>query len=185
MRGNMFDIGGGDRRDLMTGVDAMIARNIAHADSLAIDGWSYGAILGGYTLTKTTRFKAASLGAMVSDWVSEYGAGAGYDMERWFIGGNPWTKPEHWRERSSLTHADRVRTPTLLHHGDVDDTDSPFHSMNFFVALRKFGTIARFIRYPGEPHDLQQPKHVRIRDVQDIAWMQRFVRGIRSPESIP
>jgi dipeptidyl aminopeptidase/acylaminoacyl peptidase len=180
MRGNKFDIGGGDRRDLIAGVDAMVARKIADPDRLAIDGWSYGAILAGYTLTKTTRFKAASLGAMVSDWISEYGAGASYDMELWFLGGNPWTKPDHWRERSNLTHADRVRTPTLLHHGDEDDTDSPFHSMNYFAALRKFGTPARLIRYPGEAHDLQQPRHLWIRDTQDVAWMQRYVLGIRS-----
>ncbi len=183
MRGNKFDIGGGDRLDLMTGVDAMIARKLADPDKLAIDGWSYGAILAGYTLTKTTRFKAASLGAMVSDWVTECGATACYDMELWFLGGNPWTKPEHWRERSSLTYVDRVRTPTLLHHGDEDDTTSPFHSMNYFFALRKFGTVARLLRYPGEGHDLQQPLHLRMRDTQDVAWMQWFVRGIRGPET--
>jgi dipeptidyl aminopeptidase/acylaminoacyl peptidase len=104
-------------------------------------------------------------------------------MELWYIGGNPWTQPERWREFSSLTHADQVKTPTLLHHGDDDDTDSPFQSMNYFVALRKFGTIARFIRYPGESHDLRQPQHLRIRDSEDIAWMQWFVRGIRDPNS--
>ncbi len=183
MRANKFDIGGGDYRDIMTGVDAMIARGIADGNSLALDGWSYGAILGGLTLTKTTRFKAASLGAMVSDWIAEYGAGANYDVELWYLGGNPWTNTKHWRERSSLTHADRVRTPTLLHHGDDDDTDSPFQSMNYFAALRKFGTEARFMRYPGEGHDLQQPQNLRLRDRYDIAWIQRYVRGIKSAEN--
>ena len=181
MRGNELDIGGGDRLDVMTGIDTMIARGIAHPDSLAVDGWSYGGVLGGYILTTTTRFKAASLGAMVSDWVSEYGSGAAYDSELWYLGGDPWSNTAHWRERSPLTHADRVRTPTILHHGDDDDTDSPFHSMNYFAALRKFGTAARLIRYPGEPHDLRQPAHLRIRDTQDVAWMQRFVRGIKDP----
>lgn len=188
MRANMFDIGGGDRLDIMAGVDALIARGIADPDRLGIDGWSYGGILGGYTITQTNRFKAASLGAMVSDWVTDYGSSAYYNTERWFLGGNPWTKPEHWRGRSALTHANRVRTPTLLHHGDDDDTDFPFQSMNFFTALRRFGTTARYIRYPGEGHDLQQPRHLRIRDAQDIAWMQRFVQGIKghpTPDSPP
>ncbi|HEX8139716.1 MAG TPA: S9 family peptidase [Pyrinomonadaceae bacterium] len=177
MRANMFDIGGGDRLDIMAGVDAMIARRIADPDQLGIDGWSYGGILGGYTITQTNRFKAASLGAMVSDWVTDYGSSAYYNTERWFLGGNPWTNPEHWRGRSSLTHANKVRTPTLLHHGDEDDTDFPFQSMNFFVALRRFGTTARYLRYPGEGHDLQQPRHLHIRDTEDVAWMQRYVRG--------
>jgi dipeptidyl aminopeptidase/acylaminoacyl peptidase len=179
MLGNRFDIGGGDRRDLETGVDALVARGIADPDRLAIDGWSYGAILGAFTLTRTTRFKAASLGAMVSDFVSEFGATAYYDMERWYLGGSPWSEPEQWRGRSALTHADRVRTPTLLHHGDDDTTCSPFQSMNFFAALRYHGTTARLLRYPGEGHDFRQPSHLKLRDDQDVAWMQWFVRGIR------
>ena len=183
LRANKFDIGGGDRLDLLAGVDAMVAQKIADPERLGIDGWSYGAILASYTITQTDRFKAASLGAMVSDWISEYGASANYDVELWFLGGNPWTRTEHWRDRSSLTYADRVRTPTLLHHGDLDDTDSPFQSMNFFVALRKFGVTARLLRYPDESHDLQQPAHLRMRDSQDVAWMQWFVRGIRGPET--
>jgi dipeptidyl aminopeptidase/acylaminoacyl peptidase len=75
LRGNMKDIGGGDYQDLMTGVDTLIAEGIADPDRLAIRGWSYGGILGGWTLTQTSRFKAASLGAMVADWTSEYAMG--------------------------------------------------------------------------------------------------------------
>jgi dipeptidyl aminopeptidase/acylaminoacyl peptidase len=181
MRGNLHDVGGGDRLDIMSGVDAMIARGIADPDRLGIDGWSYGAILAGYTITQTPRFKAASLGAMVSDWVAEFGASAYYDLELWFLGGTPWTNGAHWRDRSSLTHADKVKTPTLLHHGDEDDTCSPVQSMNFFTALRRHGTVARLLRYPGEPHDFQQPVHLRLRDAEDVAWMQRFVRGVKEP----
>jgi hypothetical protein len=74
-----------------------------------------------------------------------------------------------------------VQTPALLHHGDEDTACDPTQSMNYFVALRRFGTPARLIRYPGEGHDLQQPVHLRLRDSQDVAWMQWFVRGIRDP----
>lgn len=182
MRANKFDIGIGDRHDLLTGVDAMIARGIADPKQLGIAGWSYGAVLGGFTITQTNRFKAATLGAMVSDWIADYGSVVYYTNERWFIGGNPWSDPERWRARSSLTFADRVQTPTLLHHGDEDTACDPTQSMNFFVALRRFGTPSRLIRYPGEGHDLQQPAHVRLRDQQDVAWMQWFVRGIRTAD---
>jgi dipeptidyl aminopeptidase/acylaminoacyl peptidase len=179
MRANKFDIEMGDRRDLLAGADAMVARGIADREKLGIDGWSYGAILAGYTITQTDRFKAASLGAMVSDWINDYGSVAYYSTERWYIGGNPWTKPARWRARSSLTYADRVHTPTLLHHGDDDRSCAPFQSMNFFVALRRFGRTARLIRYPGEGHDFAQPVHVHLRDQEDVDWMQRYVRGIR------
>lgn len=73
LRGNMEDMGGGDYWDLMTGVDEVIKSGIADPEKMGVRGWSYGGILGGWTLTKTDRFKAAALGAMVSDWISEYG----------------------------------------------------------------------------------------------------------------
>ena len=85
LRGNMNDIGGGDYDDVMTGVDYALEAGVAHADSLAVKGWSYGGILGGWTITQTDRFKAASLGAMVSDWQSEFGTGFHFDVLRWYL----------------------------------------------------------------------------------------------------
>jgi len=70
LSGNARDIGGGDYEDLMTGVDEVVARGIADPDQLGLRGWSYGGILGGWTVTQTDRFKGASIGAMVSDWTS-------------------------------------------------------------------------------------------------------------------
>ena len=177
MRGNLYDIGGGDYQDLITGVDAMIARGVAHRDSLALRGWSYGGILGGWTITQTTRFKAASLGAMVSDWTSEFGPGFNFDVSLWYIGGDPWTNAKAFRERSSLTYVNRVKTPTLLLHGDNDITDTPAQSMNYFAGLQRHGVPTRYIRFPGEPHGFGKMKHQRVRDAEEIAWMQHWVRG--------
>ena len=117
LRGNINDIGGGDYHDLMTGVDAIIERGVAHPDSLAVKGWSYGGILGGWTITRTERFKAASLGAMVADWRSEFGAGFNFDVVRWYLGGDPWSNRDYWTERSAYSHLDKVTTPTILFHG--------------------------------------------------------------------
>lgn len=179
MRGNMYDIGGGDYQDLMNGVDAMIAKGVVSKDSLALRGWSYGGILGGWTITQTTRFKAASVGAMVSDWTSEYGPGFNFDVSLWYIGGDPWTNPKGFRERSSLTYVNRVKTPTLVLHGDNDVTDTPAQSMNFFAGLQRNGVPSRYIRFPGEPHGFGKMKHQRVRDAEEIEWMQHWVRGLK------
>src|SRR5947199_6780066 len=110
----MKDIGGGDYQDLMTGVDKLIADGIADPGRLAIRGWSYGGILGGWTITQTSRFKAASLGAMVADWSSEYAMGFNHDVRLWYIGGTPWESADAYRRQSSYTHIATVTTPTLL-----------------------------------------------------------------------
>jgi dipeptidyl aminopeptidase/acylaminoacyl peptidase len=178
LRGNMKDIGGGDYQDLMTGVDALIAQGIADPDQLAIRGWSYGGILGGWTLTQTTRFKAASLGAMVADWSSEYAMGFNHDVRLWYIGGTPWESADSYRRQSSYTHIAKVTTPTLLLHGERDTTDTIGQSMIYYQGLKDRGVPVRFIRFPREPHGFREPHHVRIRDVEEIAWLMKYARGI-------
>ncbi len=178
LRGNMRDIGGGDFQDLMTGVDFLIENGIADPERMGVRGWSYGGILGGWTITHTTRFQAASLGAMVSDWTSEYGQGFNFDVGLWYIGGDPWSNPEGYRERSALTHIQNATTPTLIHHGERDTTDTIEQSMNFFNALWEKGVPTRFLRFPREPHGLREPRHQRTRLVEDLRWMEKYVRGV-------
>ena len=178
LRGNMNDIGGGDYQDLMTGVDAIIARGVAHPDSLAVKGWSYGGILGGWTITRTDRFKAASLGAMVADWRSEFGAGFNFDVVRWYLGGDPWSNREYWTERSAFSHLDKVTTPTILFHGSEDRTDTMEQSMNFFAGLRHLGVDARFILFPREGHGIREPRHRRTLLIEEMRWLNQYLKGM-------
>lgn len=184
LRGNMKDIGGGDYQDLMTGVDAMIAQGIANPHQLAIRGWSYGGILGGWTITQTDRFKAASLGAMVSDWTSEYAMGFNHDVRLWYIGGTPWDNPEAYRRQSPYTHVGKVKTPTIIIHGEEDTTDTIGQSMMFYQGLKDRSVPVRFLRFPREPHGFNEPAHQRARDVEEIAWLMKYARGLewKAPE---
>lgn len=184
LRGNMKDIGGGDYHDLMTGVDRLIADGIADPDRLAVRGWSYGGILGGWTITQTNRFKAASLGAMVADWPSEYAMGFNHDVRLWYIGGTPWENPEGFRLKSSYTHIAKVQTPTLIIHGERDTTDTIGQSMIYYQGLKDRGVPTRFIRFPREPHGFREPAHQRIRDAEEISWLMKHTLGTewKAPE---
>ncbi len=180
--GNTFGrddgIGFGDFQDLMTGVDKVIADGIADPERMGVRGWSYGGILGGWTITQTDRFRAASIGAGVYDWTSEYGPGFNNDVRLWHIGGTPWDNPEAWRNQSALTHVANVVTPTLLIHGINDTTDTEQQSMMFFTAIKDTGKApVRYIKFPREPHGFREPKHQRIRDIEEIKWMQQYVLG--------
>jgi dipeptidyl aminopeptidase/acylaminoacyl peptidase len=178
LRGNMNDIGGMDYEDLMTGVNHLIKEKMIDKDKMAVRGWSYGGILGGTVITKTGVFKAASLGAMVSDWTSEYGIGFNYDIRLWYIGGTPWENPEGYRAKSALTNASKVTTPTLLLHGGADRTDTEAQSLMFFTALKDMGKTVRYIRFPREPHGFREPRHQRTRDLEEIKWIQKYTLGL-------
>jgi len=178
LRGNMYDIGDGDYDDLMSGVDMLIEENWIDEDKMAVRGWSYGGILGGTTITKTDRFKAASLGAMVSDWTSEYALGFNHDVRLWYIGGEPWTNPEGYRERSPAMHADKVTTPTLFLHGARDRVDTPEQSMIFFTFLKDIGNVdTRYVNFKREGHGISEPRNQRTRDIEEIRWIEKYVKG--------
>ncbi|WP_162051488.1 S9 family peptidase [Pontibacter pamirensis] len=184
LRGNMGDIGGGDYEDLMSGVDKLVADGMVDKDKMAVRGWSYGGILGGTTITKTNRFKAASLGAMVSDWTSEYGIGFNHDVRLWYVKGTPWENPEGYRQKSVLTHVKNIETPTLILHGLSDVTDTEAQSMMLFTALKDMNKTVRYIQFPREPHGFREPRHQRIRDIEEIKWIQKHTLGIdwQAPE---
>lgn len=179
LRGNMNDIGDGDYEDLMSGVDMLIDQDWINEDQMAVRGWSYGGILGGTTITKTDRFKAASLGAMVSDWTSEYALGFNHDVRLWYIGGEPWTNPEGYRNRSAAMHADKVTTPTLFLHGANDRVDTPEQSMIFFTFLKDIGKVdTRYIYFKREGHGFREPRNQRTRDIEEIKWIQKYTLGL-------
>ena len=172
-------IGLGDYWDLIHGVDLLIEQGIADRDKIALRGWSYGGILGGWTITQTDRFKAASIGAGVYDWASEYGPGFNHDVRLWHIGGTPWDNPEGYRHQSALTHVRNVTTPTILFHGEEDRTDTEQQSMMFFTAIKDIGAApVRYIKFPRQGHGIREPRHQRIRDIEEIRWMQKHVLGV-------
>lgn len=178
LRGNMKDIGGGDYHDLMTGVDHVIKLGYADKNKLAVRGWSYGGILGGTVIRKTDRFKAASLGAGVYDWTSEYGVGFNYDIKLWYIGGSFWENPKAYRDKSVLTHVEKIKTPLLLLHGLNDRTDTEAQSMMLFAALKDLNRTVRYIQFPREPHGFREPRHQRTRDIEEIKWIQKYTLGL-------
>jgi len=173
------DVGGGEYDDVMTGVDYLINKGIADPDRLGVRGWSWGGILGSWVITQTDRFKAASLGAMVGSWTAESGPGLSYDLKLHYIGGAHWINPEEWRRVSSLWYVKNVTTPTLLLHGSEDVVSTPGQSMMFFNAIKEIGKApVRYINFPREPHGFREPRHQRRRDIEEIRWMQKYIRGI-------
>ncbi len=134
--------------------------------------------IGGWTITQTQRVKAASLGAMVSDWASEYARGFNHDVRLWYIGGTPWDNPEGYRKQSSYTFIGKVATPTLLLHGEQDETCTIGQSMMFYQGLKDRGVSSRFIRFPREPHGFREPHHIRRRDAEEISWLMKHTRGL-------
>ena len=148
---NKNDLGGADFRDIMAGVDAVIARNSIDPDKLALMGYSYGGEMAGFAEGKTDRFKAIISGAPVIDQYSEYGTESSSWYDRWFYG-KPWEHDADAWKQSPLSGIGHAKTPFLLLQGDSDTTDPLGQSLEMYRALRQAGVPVDLVRYPREDH---------------------------------
>jgi dipeptidyl aminopeptidase/acylaminoacyl peptidase len=148
---NKNDLGGADFRDIMAGVDYVIAHHPIDPDKLALMGYSYGGEMAGFAEGKTDRFKAIISGAPVIDQYSEYGTESSSWYDRWFYG-KPWEHDADAWKQSPLSGAAHAKTPFLLLQGDSDTTDPLGQSLEMYRALRQAGVVVDLVRYPREDH---------------------------------
>lgn len=177
LRGLMGDVGGGEYHDLISGVDSVINSGYVDPGKLGVSGWSWGGVSAGWLITQTNRFKAASVGAGVSNWVGESGPGFNWDVSSWYIGGKHWNNRQEWRNRSAINFVEKVETPTIFLHGGKDQTSSTNQSMVYFDALQERGIATRFIKFPRQGHGIREPRFLRIRMEEEIRWMQKYILG--------
>lgn len=148
---NKNDLGGGDYRDIMAGVDAVLKQFPIDPERLALIGYSYGGEMAGFVESKTDRFKAIVSGAPVIDQFSEYGTEGDSWYDRWYFG-KPWEHmADAWRQ-SPLSGAAHARTPFLLLQGEGDTTDPLGQSQEMYRALRQMGVPVEMVQYPRDNH---------------------------------
>jgi dipeptidyl aminopeptidase/acylaminoacyl peptidase len=175
---NTEDWGGGDYRDIMSGVDAMVARGIADPDRLAVMGWSYGGYMTCWIVSQTGRFKAAMMGAGLSDLPSMYGTTDIPNYLGTFFRGRPSKENMAlYAERSGITYVDRVTTPVLILHGGSDERVPVGQPMEFYRALKDRGKTASLVFYPREGHGLSEYYHQRDRLKRQYEWIAKYTLG--------
>jgi dipeptidyl aminopeptidase/acylaminoacyl peptidase len=148
---NKNDLGGGDYRDIMAGVEAVLKTEPIDSNRMALMGYSYGGEMAAFVEGKTTRFKAIVSGAPVIDQHSEYGTEGSSWYDRWYFG-KPWEHPEDAWRQSPLAAAGKAGTPFLLLQGESDTTDPPGQSMEMYRALRQMGVPVDLVTYPRDNH---------------------------------
>ncbi|MCU0646714.1 MAG: S9 family peptidase [Gemmatimonadaceae bacterium] len=166
MRANMRDWGGGDYRDIMTGVDEVVRRGIADSSRMAFEGWSYGGYMTSWVVSQTGRFKAAMMGAGLPSLLSMAGTTDIPGYINTFFNGKPQydgslVNPSirFYLERSAISYADRVTTPLLILHGANDERVPIGQPMEFYRALKDRGKDVELVFYPREGHGLSEWYH--------------------------
>jgi dipeptidyl aminopeptidase/acylaminoacyl peptidase len=172
---NRKDFGYGDLRDILAGVDTVVAKYPVDPGRVGITGWSYGGFMTMFAVTQTNRFKAAVSGAGISDWLSYYGENS---IDQWMIpyfGASVYDDPGVYAKSSAITFIKQAHTPTLAVVGDRDGECPAPQSFEFWHALRDQHVPAQLVVYPNEGHGFVDPAHTR--DVLERAegWFERYM----------
>lgn len=148
---NKNDLGGGDFRDIMAGVDAVLAQYPIDPARFALMGYSYGGEMAAFAEGKTDRFKAIVSCAPVIDQFSEYGTESDSWYDRWYFG-KPWEHMQDAWRQSALSGVAQAKTPFLLIQGQSDTMDPLGQSQEMYRALRQQGVPVELVTYPREDH---------------------------------
>ncbi len=171
---NVRDWGGKDYEDIMAGVDALIERGVVDRTRTAVCGWSYGGFMTSTVVTRTDRFRAAVVGAGVTDLMSMAGTCDIPEFNRSYFESWPWEDPQFYVDHSAVMHAGNVKTPTLVVHGEKDERVPPSQGWEFYTALRKVGVPTDLLLLPRQPHGPREPKLQRTVMEWTLDWINRY-----------
>ena len=154
--GNHRDWGPGPMRDVLAGVDALVADGLADPKRLGLTGGSYGGYLTNWIIGHDDRFRAALTCRSVSDMSMLFLTGdiSGGDWAMLEFDATPWSDPAYFREISPVTYAERIRTPLLIQHAERDIRTTVGQAEALFTVLRSLRRPVRLLRVPEETHEL-------------------------------
>jgi dipeptidyl aminopeptidase/acylaminoacyl peptidase len=168
-----------DYDDLMSAVDAAIAKGSVNPDQLFVTGGSGGGVLTAWIVGKTHRFKAAATQKPVINWGSFTLTTdiATYVPKYWF-GKLPWEDPETYWKHSPLSLVGNVTTPTLVVVGGEDYRTPVSDSEQYYEALQLRGVPTALVKVPGASHGglAARPSQSAAKASAILAWFDRYKR---------
>jgi dipeptidyl aminopeptidase/acylaminoacyl peptidase len=171
-------------------LDKLIDDGIADPQRVGIMGWSHGGYSTFGLISQTSRFKAAVAVAGPSDDLSFYGTFSAklryqpavhedlfrmWQVEDMSAGNPPWQDLRWTFQNSPIFHTDRIQTPLMIIHADLDPVVPIQQGEEMFTALYRQGKRSEFVRYWGEGHDIDSPANVRDLWARVCAWFDEFL----------
>jgi dipeptidyl aminopeptidase/acylaminoacyl peptidase len=173
---NMNDWGGKDYEDLMAGVDHAIEIGVADPNRLAVMGWSYGGFMTSWVITHTHRFKAAAVGAGVTNLWSFTGTSDILGFLPDYFSGEPGKNFDAYYNHSPMAFVKDATTPTLILHGEADVRVPTTQGYELYNALKREGVIAKMVVYPRTPHGPREPKFLLDIMQRHLEWVDKYVK---------
>jgi dipeptidyl aminopeptidase/acylaminoacyl peptidase len=172
----------GPFEDVMAGVDHLVRAGVADSARLGIMGFSYGGAFTAYAITRTDRFRAASINEGPANFL-RYAMSVAGQRERVAIlhdqagFGSPW-HPDSLRtliDQSAVYRMNRVHTPALLEFGIASMAEP--EGTELFGALQRFHVPSLLVVYPRTGHGIEEPLLREDSFQRNLAWFDYWVLG--------
>jgi dipeptidyl aminopeptidase/acylaminoacyl peptidase len=182
---NVRNLGVGDMWDVMSGVDSLIAKGMVDPNKMGSMGWSQGGYISAFLTTHTERFKAISVGAGISNWMTYYVNTDITPFTRQYFHATPWDDPEIYAKTSPITTIKQAKTPTLIQQGSNDKRVPVPDSFELYRGLQDQNVPSRLILYAGFGHGVNKPKSQRALLQSNLDWFNLYIWGDAVPKDSP
>ena len=167
----------GDYADVISGVDYLIAQGFVDKERVGSMGWSEGGYISAFITTASDRFKAVSVGAGISDWMTYYVNTDITPFTRQYLKATPWDDPEIYKKTSPISYIAKAKTPTLIQQGDRDKRVPVPDSFELRQALEDKGVPVKMVLYHGFGHPIDKPKQQRAVMEENLHWFEHYIWG--------
>jgi dipeptidyl aminopeptidase/acylaminoacyl peptidase len=183
---NVRNLGVGDAWDVESGLDHLVRQGIVDENRVGTMGWSQGGYISAFLATHSShRFRAASVGAGISDWMTYYVNTDIHPFTRQYLKADPWSDPEIYAKTSPITYVRRARTPTLIQHGEKDARVPIPNAYELYQGLRDQNVPVRLAVYKGFGHGIDKPKSNRAVMTHNEEWFAKWIWGEGTAPSEP
>ena len=174
---NVRNLGVGDAWDVLSGVEALVERGVADPDRVAAMGWSQGGYISAFLTTSSDRFRAISVGAGISNWMTYYVNTDIHGFTREYLKATPWDDPEIYAKTSPMTYILQAKTPTLIQHGEFDARVPTPNAYELYQGLQDVGVETELIIYKGFGHGITKPRERLAAMLHNWEWFARHIWG--------
>lgn len=174
---NVRNLGVGDYADVISGVDALIAKGWVDKDRVGSMGWSQGGYISAFITASSDRFKAVSVGAGISDWMTYYANTDITPFTQQYLHASPWDDPEIYKKTSPISYIAKAKTPTLIQHGENDRRVPIPNAYELRQALEDRGVPVKMVVYKGFGHGITKPKQQRAVMEENEKWFAQYIWG--------
>lgn len=153
-------------------IDAVDELGYIDREKVAVGGHSYGAFMTANLLSHSNLFAA---GIARSGAYNRTLTPFGFQSEE----RNYWEAPEIYYQMSPFMHADTMKTPLLLIHGEADNNSGtyPLQSERYFNALKGLGAPVRLVMLPKESHGYAAKESILHMLWEQDQWLEEHVKN--------